>query len=147
MPVSPIPAGYHTLTPYLTVRGADALIEFLERVFDAKVIHKMLGPTGKVGHAELQVGDSRVMLGEVCGASEPMPSTLYVYVPDADAVYKRALEAGATSIREVADQFYGDRHGGVKDACGNQWWIATHIEDVSPEELARRAAAHHGKEK
>jgi uncharacterized glyoxalase superfamily protein PhnB len=76
-----------------------------------------------------------------------MPSTLYVYVPNADAVYQRALEAGATSIREMADQFYGDRHGGVKDACGNHWWIATHMEDVSPEELARRAAAFHGKQK
>lgn len=92
-------------------------------------------------HAELRIGDSIVMLGDVAGEFKPMRSTIHLYVNDADTVYRRALQAGATSVREPADQFYGDRNAGVEDPCGNFWWIATHKEDVSPEELERRAAA------
>ena len=92
-------------------------------------------------HAEVRVGDSIIMLGESGGPFPPMPTCLYLYVPNTDAVYKASLNAGGTSIREPADQFYGDRVAGVKDPSGNQWWIATHIEDVSEEELARRAEA------
>ncbi|HVX11809.1 MAG TPA: VOC family protein [Pirellulales bacterium] len=141
MPVQPVPAGYHTVTPYLVVRGVDRLIDFLKQAFGAVEIHRMSRPDGSVGHAEMKIGDSPIMMGEPMGDQPPMPAVLYVYLDDMDTVYCRALDAGATSISEPADQFYGDRHGGVKDPCGNLWWIATHIEDVSPEEIARRAAA------
>src|SRR5690606_6674014 len=92
-------------------------------------------------HAELKIGDSTVMIGDACDEYQPMPACMYLYVNDVDAVYKRALEAGATSHMEPANQFYGDRHGAVKDPAGNLWSIATHVEDVPPEELARRAEA------
>lgn len=92
-------------------------------------------------HAEVQIGDSVAMISDTSAQSKPMPGMLYAYVPDVDATYKRALAAGATPIMEPADQFYGDRHGGVRDVAGNQWWIATHIEGVLPEELRRRAEA------
>ncbi|MBZ5496966.1 MAG: VOC family protein [Acidobacteriia bacterium] len=94
-----------------------------------------------VQHAEAKIGDSIIMMGEAQGEWKPKPATLYVYVDDVDAVYRRALQAGATSLREPANQFYGDRSGGVQDESGNQWWIATHIEHVTPEEMARRAQA------
>ena len=139
--VKPIPEGYHTVTPYLTVQGAARLIDFLKNVFDARETERFERPDGTIGHAELRIGDSVVMLGDVQGESKATSSAMYVYVNDADTIYKRALEAGATSVMEPADQFYGDRHGGVKDPAGNYWWIATHIEDVSPEELKKRAAA------
>ncbi len=139
--VKPIPDGHHTVTPYLTVQGAARLIDFLKKVFDARETEWFERPDGTIGHAELRIGDSVVMLGNVQGESKATSSAMYVYVNDADTTYKRALEAGATSVMEPADQFYGDRHGGVKDPAGNYWWIATHIEDVSPEELKKRAAA------
>ncbi len=120
-----VPDGYHTVTPYLTVQGVAQLIEFLKTAFDAKEkeIHK--NAEGLIQHAEVQIGDSVVMLGEARGEWTPRPSTLYLYVPDVDATYQRALSAGAASVREPADQYYGDRSGGVRDASGNQWWIAT----------------------
>jgi PhnB protein len=139
--VKPIPDGYHQITPYLTVENGAELVEFLQRAFGATVQHQMDRPDGSLWHADLQIGDSHVMLG---GASEEwpaMPSAIHLYVEDADATYTRALAAGGTSIMEPMDMFYGDRHGGVKDPSGNSWWIATHIEDVSPEELARRGRA------
>jgi PhnB protein len=139
--VKPIPDGYHSITPYLTVTGAAKLIDFLKRAFDATETERMIRPDGTVHHAELQIGDSKVMLGECAPPRQPMPSMLYLYVPDVDTTYGRAIEAGAKSIMEPADQFYGDRHGGVEDSSGNQWFIATHIEDVAPEEMKRRAAA------
>jgi PhnB protein len=145
MAVAPIPEGYHTVTPYLMVKGVAGVLSFLERAFDAKVTHCMKKPDGTVGHADVVVGNSHIMMGEACGDWAPMPSAVYLYVPDVDASYRRAIEAGATAIMEPANQFYGDRHGGVKDAAGNLWWIATHIEDVSPEELSRRAAEAHQK--
>ena len=139
MTTNPIPAGYHTVTPYLIVEGADALIEFLRRAFDAEVAFRMDKPDGSVAHAEVTIGDSRVMIGEAGGEWAPMPAGLHLYVEDCDTVYKSALEAGATSVREPQNEFYGDRSAGVRDAAGNTWWIATHVEDVSEEEMARRA--------
>jgi uncharacterized glyoxalase superfamily protein PhnB len=141
MAVKPIPEGYHTITPHLTVQGVAKLIDFLKKAFDAKEIMSHPGPDGRIMHAEVKIGDSIVMMGEAGGEWQPMPAALYIYVPDTDATYKRAIQAGATSVREPADQFYGDRSGGVKDPCGNQWWIGTHKEDVSPEEMKKRMDA------
>jgi uncharacterized glyoxalase superfamily protein PhnB len=140
MTVKPIPEGYHTVTPYLVVQGAAQLVEFLKQAFEAEEIHRMALPDGTISHAEVKIGDSRVMLSEASGEYKPMPAMLHLYVKDTDAVYQRALQAGATSLREPEDQFYGDRLGGLRDSFGNQWWLATHIEDVSPEEMTRRAA-------
>jgi PhnB protein len=138
---TPIPKGYHTVTPVLTVHGAAKLIEFLTQAFDAKETYRLPGPNGEVMHAEVKIGDSMVMVGEATDQWKPMPATIALYVEDTDAWYKRALQAGATSVREPSDQFYGDRSAGVKDSAGNQWWIHTHIEDVPPEELQKRAEA------
>ena len=141
MAVKPIPDGYHTVTPYVTVPGVAALITFLENAFGATEIFRMAGPDGRVGHAEVKVGDSMLMLGEPRGQWKPMPCAIYLYVEDVDAVYERALKAGAESVMPLADQFYGDRSAGVKDPSGNIWYIATHTEDVAPDELKRRAEA------
>jgi uncharacterized glyoxalase superfamily protein PhnB len=113
----------------------------MKQAFAAEEIQRMSQPDGSIAHAEVRIGDSRVMLGEASGEYESIPAMLHLYVEAADIVYERALQAGATSVRELADQFYGDRIGGVKDSFGNQWWIATHIEDVSPAELVRREDA------
>src|SRR5262245_5842946 len=141
MAVKPIPAGYHTVTPYLTVQGAAKLIDFLKQAFEAQETERITQPDGAIGHAEVRIGDSIVMMSDAGGERKPMPSGIYLYVHDTDAVYTRALQAGAASIMEPADQFYGDRSAGVQDPCGNQWWIATHKEDVPPEELKKRAQA------
>ena len=141
MAVKPTPDNYHTVTPYLVVPGAAKVIDFLKQTFDAKEVVRMAGPGGAVMHAEIKVGDSIVMMGEPMGPQPPMPAQLYVYVKDVDAVYKKALAAGAATVREPADQFYGDRNCTVKDPGGNHWGIATHIEDVSPEEMKKRMAA------
>jgi uncharacterized glyoxalase superfamily protein PhnB len=119
------------------------LLDFLKQAFGAELTHPpMTKPDGTVGHAEVKIGDSRIMMGDASGSkSGAMPAVLYLYVPDCDALYRRALQAGATSISEPADQFYGDRHGGIMDPSGNQWWIATHKEDVSHEEMVKRAQA------
>ena len=141
MAVKPVPEGYHTATPYLIVPGVAKVIDFLKQTFDAKEIHeRMSRPDGTIMHAEVRIGDSPIMLGEPMGQFQPMPASVYLYVPDTDACYRRALKAGAASLMEPADQFYGDRNAGVKDPSGNSWWIATHIEDVAPEEIARRSA-------
>lgn len=137
--VTSIPEGYHTLTPHLIVQGASKLLDFLKEAFDATEKYRLPGPDGVVMHAEVKIGDSMVMIGEATGQWQAMPASMALYTDNADALYKRALEAGATSIREPADQFYGDRSGGVKDPAGNHWWIATHIEDVPPGELKKRA--------
>lgn len=141
MSVKPIPEGYHTVTPYLAVHGAAELIEFLKMVFDAHEKERIMRPDGSVGHAEVIIGDSVIMLGEPKGACGPMPGALYLYVDDVDAVHKRALEAGATSTMAPADQFWGDRLGAVRDRFGNDWQLAMHFEDVSAEELQRRMVA------
>lgn len=139
MAVKPIPDGFHTLTPYIVVRGVDVLIEFLKAAFDAKETIRTQLPGGSIMHAQVTIGDSVVMMGEAPPDFHPLPGSLYMYVEDTDAVYQRALQAGGVSVMERADQFYGDRNAGVKDPAGNFWWIATHIEDMSDEELQRRA--------
>lgn len=139
MAVKPIPDDHHTVIPYLMVHGVARLLDFLKQSFEAKETERMARPDGTIMHAEVRIGDSAVMMGEPMGEFQPMPGSIYVYVNDTDAAYRRALEAGATSVMEPADMFYGDRNAGVKDSCGNIWWIATHVEDVSPEELRRRA--------
>jgi PhnB protein len=138
MPVRPIPPGYHTITPYLVVKGANELIEFLKKAFDAKVKSIHYKGDNIISNAELQIGDSMIMLGEVMETYQPMPMMLYLYVENTDSLFKKAVEAGGISIMEPMDMFYGDRSGAVKDKWDNQWWIATHIEDVSPDELERR---------
>jgi len=135
----PIPDGYHTVTPHLVNENVSRLIEFLKRAFDAQEVHRLAGPDGRVMHAELRIGDSMVMIGEASNECKPMPSSIALYVEDVDEVYRRALAAGAVTLKEPMDQFYGDRSGGVKDPSGNHWWIATHIEDVPVEEIKLRA--------
>jgi PhnB protein len=144
--VSPIPAGYHTVTPYLIVRGAAAAIDFYKAAFGAVERFRMEAPGGKLGHAELQIGDSVVMLADEhpeFGAVSPQtvggtPVGLAVYVPNVDEVFTAAVAAGAAVQRPLADQFYGDRTATLTDPFGHKWTIATHIEDVSPEEMKRR---------
>ena len=138
MPVKPIPEGYHTVTPYLTVVDAAAQIEFLKRAFGAEETERHTDNKGKVRHAEVRVGDSKVMIGQARDEWTPRQATFYLYVDDVDSVYKRAMAAGGKSVREPTNEAYGDRCGGVEDSQGNQWWVATHMEDVSPEEIQRR---------
>jgi uncharacterized glyoxalase superfamily protein PhnB len=140
MAVKPIPDGYHTVTPYLIVEGAAGLIDFAKQLFGAEELFRMPGPDGTVGHAEMRIGDSVVMLADAGPDNPAQPATLLVYVEDCDASYRKALAAGASTEREPADQFYGDRTAGV-NACGVTWWLHTHVEDVSPEEMEKRAAA------
>lgn len=142
MAVRPIPDKYHAVTPYLVVNGAARLIDFLKQAFGAQEVERMTAPDGTVGHGEVRIGDSIVMLGEASAQHKPMPATLCLYVTDTDSTYQRAIQAGATSLMEPADKFYGDRNAGVEDPCGNQWWIATHVEDVAPEEIRRRSEAY-----
>ncbi|HEV3501135.1 MAG TPA: VOC family protein [Bradyrhizobium sp.] len=142
MAAKPLPDGYHTVTPYLTVRGAPKVIEFLKQAFGAELTHEPVKrPDGTVMHAEVTIGDSRVMLGEENEMAKATTSSLYLYVPNVDSVYQRAVKAGGNSIMEPTDMFYGDRTGSVKDPSGNTWSIATHKEDVAPQELAKRADA------
>lgn len=123
-PAQHIRAGYDSITPYLTVERAEDLVEFVKQAFGAVEVFRTTGSAGGM-HAEVTVGDSRLMIGGMPGVTE-IPTALHLYVPDADAVYQRAMEAGATSLEEPVDQFYGDREAGVKDPTGNVWWIATH---------------------
>ncbi len=144
--VNPIPDGYPRVTPYLIVEGAEAAIEFYGTILGARERMRMPGPGGTIGHAELEVGDSLVMLADEfpdMGALSPKtiggsPVTLSVYVEDVDAVFEAALEAGATSVRPLEDQFYGDRSGQFEDPFGHRWSIATHVEDVPPDEMEQR---------
>jgi uncharacterized glyoxalase superfamily protein PhnB len=142
MSVNAIPKGYHTITPYFSVRDAHGLVDFQTRAFDAVAeIHTM--PDGSILNARVQVGTSMVLIGQVPKdhpADKLMPTMLYMYVEDADAVYRKAIAAGGESIVEPRDQFYGDRVGAVRDLSGNQWWIASHQEEMSSEEMTRRAA-------
>lgn len=138
--VKAVPEGYHTVCPYIVVSGVSKLIDFVKQVFGATEVYVSRRPDGTVGHAEVKIGDSIVMMGE--GANiKSFPAMLHLYMEDCDAVYRRAMEAGAKSVREPSDQPYGDRTAGVEDAFGNQWYIATHIEDVSSEELEWRMKA------
>lgn len=150
--VKPIPDGYPQLTPYLCVAGAGAAIDFYCTVLGATERFRMPRPDGGVGHAELYIGDSVIMLADESpetGVLGPQsiggtPVTLSLYVEDVDAVFGRALDAGATSLRPVQDQFYGDRSGQFQDPFGHRWSIATHVEDVAPDEMARRAPGVNG---
>jgi PhnB protein len=139
--VKPIPDGYHTVTSYLIVRDVPRLIDFLRQAFGATELMRVPRPDGSIMHAEVAIGDSRVMMREPTASSPPMPGCIHLYVVDTDALYHLALQAGATSLREPTDEFYGERMAGVQDPVGNHWWIATRTENVSPAELARRAAA------
>lgn len=142
MAVKPIPDGYQSVIPYLVGHNIERLIEFLEKTFDAKTIFRSQRPDGSTGHCEVRIADSVVMLGEPMGDTYPArQAALYVYVPNVDETYKKAMAAGAKSQSEPKDQFYGDRSGGFFDPCGNNWWIATHVEDVSHEEIERRMKA------
>ena len=138
--VDPIPEGMHSVTPYLIVDGAEKFIEFTKNAFNAESTFIWKGEDNKVMHATVKIGDSIIMLGDSMEGFKPMPCMLHLYVADVDAQYKQALKAGAQSVREPKDEFYGDRSSGVKDPWGNQWWIATHVEDVSEEELKKTMA-------
>jgi PhnB protein len=139
--VKAVPRGYHSVTPYLIVDGAPRLIQFMKQTFDAKGGEMIKGPDARVAHAELSVGDSVVMLADSTAKYGPVATQLYIYLESVDETFKRALEAGATSVQEPADQFYGDRTAGFKDPTGNLWWVAQRVEEVSPEEMDRRMKA------
>ena len=141
MATKSIPEGYHSITPSFCVDGAQKFINFLKEVFAAQDRFKMDGPGGKVMHAELNIGDSAVMVSDVMPQWPAKSNSLYVYVDDVDATYQRALKAGATSVRAPENAFYGDRTSSVQDPFGNMWGIATHVEDVPPDEMERRAEA------
>jgi PhnB protein len=148
-PVKPIPEGYHSVTPYLVVRGAARALDFYKQAFGAIELLRMEAPDNRIGHAEIRIGDSHIMLADEhpeMGAKSPetwggSPVSLMLYVEDVDRVFAQAVEAGAVVERPLANQFYGDRTGGLKDPFGHVWYVATHIEDVSPEEMDRRAKA------
>lgn len=145
--VRPIPKGYAQLTPHLTIKGAAQALDFYKKALGAKERMRMPAPGGMIGHAEMQIGDCAFMLAdEFPGCQAPSPATLggttmglYVYVDKVDAAFARAVEAGATSIMPPTDMFYGDRMGTLKDPFGHLWTLATHIEDVSPKEMAKRS--------
>ena len=149
MSVSPIPEGYHSVTPYLIVKGAAAAIEFYKKAFGATELVRMPDGKGRVMHAEMQIGTSRIMLADEApgiNAYSPehyngSPITLMLYVEDVDATFAQAVEAGATVDRPLADQFYGDRTGGVIDPFGHKWYLATHVRDVSPAEMKEAMAS------
>jgi PhnB protein len=149
MPTKPIPEGYHTVSPYLAVDDAAEAIDYYKRAFGAKETVRMEAPGGKIGHAELEIGDSHVMLSDPFPQASTKPpkelggtsASVFMYVEDVDAVVKQAVDAGATVTMEVADQFWGDRFGSITDPFGHSWSIATHVEDVSPEEMAERGKA------
>jgi PhnB protein len=134
-----MPEGYHTVTPYLVVMNVPGLIEFLKHSFDAVDREYLTKPDGGVMHAEVLIGDSIIMMGEPDDESNVRPALLYLYAENIDEVYGKAISAGATSLREPEDQFYGDRTAAVNDAFGNQWWLATHGEDTPPDEMQKRA--------
>lgn len=149
MAVKPIPQGYHAVTPYLIIKGASRAIDFYKKVFGATEIMRFPGPNGTIGHAELKIGDSVIML-----ADEPQqgisrapdayggsPVSLMIYVPDVDKTFKEAISSGSKEVRAVQDQFYGDRSGNLVDPFGHVWTVATHKEDVTQEEMQRRMAS------
>jgi PhnB protein len=147
--VKPVPEGYHRVTPYLIVDGAAKALDFYRNVFGATERMRMPAPGGKVGHAEIAIGDSVIMLADEhpeIGARAPRafggsPVSIHLYVDDVDTTVKAAVGAGAKLLRPVEDQFYGDRSGTIEDPFGHHWHVATHKEDVAPDEMERRAAA------
>ena len=147
-PVRPIPEGYHSLTPQLTCRDAARAIDFYKNVFGATEVTRMAGPDGKIMHAELKIGDSRLMVNDefpgIAVAPNPSAvhsSSLFLYLEDVDSAYKRAVAAGSRIDMPLDKMFWGDRYGKVTDPFGHQWGLATHVEDVTPEEMKRRSAA------
>lgn len=149
MATRPIPEGQHSITPYLGIKDAASAIEFYKTAFGAIEMFRLEGPDGRIGHAELKIGDSSLMLAEPCDqsggltASQSLPGAaigLHLYVEDVDARFAQALQAGATEVSAVKDQFYGDRSGTLKDPFGNLWFVATHVEDLTVEEIRARAA-------
>ncbi|TMA65921.1 MAG: VOC family protein [Deltaproteobacteria bacterium] len=147
--VRPTPKGYHAVTPYLSVKGAASAIAFYKKAFGAKEIMRMPGPGGTIGHAEIQIGDSRIMLADEYPemnfrspqAFGGTPVAISLYVQDVDRVVKKAIAGGAKVLRPVTDQFYGDRSGSLEDPFGHVWHVATHKEDIPMKELKKRAAA------
>ena len=149
MTAKPIPDGYHTATPYLSISGAKDAIEFYKLAFGAVEVFRLCTPSGDIAHAEIKIGDSQIMLAEPSEDS-PMPSpdtlggstvAVHLYVEDVDAMFEQAIDAGALDIKSVEDQFYGDRMGTLKDPFGHIWFISTHKEDLTPEEIQHRAQA------
>lgn len=140
MAVKPVPEGYHSVTPYCTVPDVAKVLEFVERAFDAKRVEAAPDASGVIRHADVLIGDSHVMFGQASEQWPARPGTLYLYTEHVDELYRKAMEAGGTSLREPTNEFYGDRSAGVQDSQGNQWWMATHVEDVTPEEMERRMA-------
>jgi PhnB protein len=149
MSVKAIPAGHHTASPYLAIKNAAEALEFYKKAFGANEIYKLMMPDGRLGHAEMRVGDSIIMMADEFpeyGGKAPQtlggsPVSIYLYVEDVDAFFKKALAAGAKERKPVMDQFYGDRSGQLEDPFGHLWWVATHKEDVAPEEIQKRAEA------
>jgi PhnB protein len=147
--VKPIPDGYTSVTPYLIFNGASDAIGFYKKAFGATEVFRMNGPDGRIGHAEIKIGNAMIMLSDEApqmGALSPKtiggsPVSIYLYVDNVDNVVDQAVSAGAKLVRPVEDQFYGDRVGGLEDPFGYKWYVGTHIEDVSEEELKKRAAA------
>ena len=150
MSVKPIPEGYTSLTPYLIVKGGAKALEFYAKAFGAKELFRMPQPDGRIGHAEMQLGNARFMLADefperdIRAPQGAPPLSLMIYTEDCDGMFNRAVALGAKVLRPLANQFYGDRLGMLADPFGHHWSIATHIEDVSPEELERRAKQHGG---
>lgn len=149
MTIKPIPDGYHSVTPYLSIKGAAEAIDFYKRAFGATELFRLVAPGGEIGHAEIKVGDSPIMLADPCAEGTfRNPQTLggssvglHVYVENVDALFAQAVNAGAKAVRPVQDQFYGDRTGTLEDPFGHIWFLATHKEDLTPEEINRRAEA------
>ncbi len=149
MTVAPIPHGYHAVTPYLIVEGAAEAIAWYAQAFGARALMRLPAPGGKIGHAEIEIGDSRVMLADPSpdhDAYAPAkfggsPVSLHLYLPDVDAAAARAVAAGGTLVRAVEDRFYGDRSGTIRDPFGHTWHLSTHVEDVSQDEIERRLAS------
>jgi PhnB protein len=149
MTIKPIPDGYHSVTPYLSIKDAAKAIEFYKRAFGANELFRLVAPSGEIGHAEIKIGDSQIMLADTCEEGTfRNPQTLggtsvglHVYVEDVDTLFAQAVDAGAKTVRPVQDQFYGDRTGTLEDPFGHVWFLATHKEEITPEEINKRAAA------
>jgi PhnB protein len=149
MAVQPIPEGYNTVSPYLAVDDAEKAIAYYKKAFGAEETVRMNGPDGRIGHAELKIGDSHIMLSDPFPESSTKPPTelggtsasIFMYVEDVDAVVQKAVDQGATVTMEVEDQFWGDRFGSITDPFGHNWSIATHVEDLTPEEIEERGKA------
>ena len=150
MSVKPTPEGYHSLTPYLVVKGAAKALEFYAKAFGAKELFRMPMPDGRIGHAEMKIGDSPFMLADeapernILAPRGSPPVSLMIYTDDVDGMWKRALAAGAKEITKLENKFYGDRSGSLEDPFGHHWTVAQHVEDVSPEEMDRRMKQQHG---